>query len=455
MDNTRELTNPTDYDNSPMWVEPFSHIGQKVNLLLRTGTLLLENGANANHITRDMLRVAAYMGIPSQYLQIHLTHATIMVNINDGNHSYTAFLRAPKRVVNMTILSAISKLTWSAVESDYSLEKYESELNRISALPFPYASFSILLAAISCGGFAVLFGGSWMAALVTAICAGASFYTHRLTLSWKINAYLCITIASFVATSLAYASIFVTGNKEAMIYAMMTSTLFMIPGVPLINAVDDMLNSFSSSALGRFLHTLLIVGGMALGITMTFYFDNISNANMLGEFTNLSIAPSSISLKTFLAAALSATGYAMLFNTPSRLLPCIALGGLISVSLRNILILYFDFSFVGATFLGAAAISIMMLRLSTPLKTTSTVLTIPSVIAMVPGVLIYRFLFSLMHIDELDPYALLQAERSGLTGLFTLIAIAVGTTVPTLVAMGYMDKKKILKLQNFLSKRKP
>lgn len=439
--------------SEPMWVDPFSHIGRKVELLLQTGKLLMENGANSNHIARDIFRVAAYMGIPTQLLQIHLTHSTVMINIHDGERSYTAFQKALHHRVNMTILSAVSKLTWAAIDQNYSLDEYESELNRITWLPLRYAPFYTLLASVSCSSFTVLFGGSWLAALVTALCSAIGFYVYRKTIYWKVNNYVGITFASFLSTALGYASYFVTNSTEAMIYSMITSTLFMVPGVPLINTVDDMLNGFFASALGRSLHTVLIVGGMALGITMALYFDNVSNLNTISEFTAFSIAQRQITLKQLLAAAFSVTGFAMLFNTPHRLLPFIALGGIISVGLRNMLIVYFDFSFVGATFLGAAAISVLMLRLAAPLRTTSTVLTIPSVIAMIPGILLYRYLFALMGIDGLDPYKLLQAEQSGLTGLFTLIAIAVGTTIPTLVAMGYMDKQKMIKLKTLLNKR--
>ena len=58
--------------------EPFVEIRKKVTILLRMGCLLSENGANANQIVRDMRRAAAYMGIPEDYLHIHIAYSNIL-----------------------------------------------------------------------------------------------------------------------------------------------------------------------------------------------------------------------------------------------------------------------------------------------------------------------------------------------------------------------------------------
>ena len=40
---------------------------RKLDLLLRTGKLLMESAADTNRIERNMKRVAAFMGIPEDY----------------------------------------------------------------------------------------------------------------------------------------------------------------------------------------------------------------------------------------------------------------------------------------------------------------------------------------------------------------------------------------------------
>ena len=54
--------------------EAFAEIGQKAELLLSVGQLLMENGADTGQIVRDMKRVAAYMGIPAEKFHLHIMY---------------------------------------------------------------------------------------------------------------------------------------------------------------------------------------------------------------------------------------------------------------------------------------------------------------------------------------------------------------------------------------------
>ena len=55
----------------------------------------------------------------------------------------------------------------------------------------------------------------------------------------------------------AWATQFLTGTMNW--YPLISCALFLVPGIPLINAVDDFLNNFIVSGMTRAIHTLLIV----------------------------------------------------------------------------------------------------------------------------------------------------------------------------------------------------
>ena len=61
---------------------------RKLDLLLRTGKLLMESAADTNRIERNMKRVAAFMGIPEEKLHIDIRWTMIMVNVSDERNSY-------------------------------------------------------------------------------------------------------------------------------------------------------------------------------------------------------------------------------------------------------------------------------------------------------------------------------------------------------------------------------
>lgn len=78
-----------------------------------------------------MKRTAAYLGIPEEKLHINVSFTMLMVNVSDGDYSFTKFQRIEGHGVNMTAISEVSKLSWRAIENDYTLDQYEEELEKI------------------------------------------------------------------------------------------------------------------------------------------------------------------------------------------------------------------------------------------------------------------------------------------------------------------------------------
>ena len=112
---------------------------RKLDLLLRTGKILVESAADTNRIVRNMQRVAAYLGLPEENLHIDVTYTMLVVNLSDESHSYSKFQKCEKHGINMTAISEISKLSWRAIEEDYSLrgrigedKRKEAELYSLS-----------------------------------------------------------------------------------------------------------------------------------------------------------------------------------------------------------------------------------------------------------------------------------------------------------------------------------
>jgi uncharacterized membrane protein YjjP (DUF1212 family) len=432
--------------------EPYAKIGYKLHLLLHTGQLLMESGADTNRIARDMSRAASFMGISEEKIHLHIMYTTLMLNVSDDDHSYTSFRKCRHHGINMTIISAISKLSWRAMEEKYSLEKYEAELQRIQKLEHN-RHYSALLSAIgaglACGGFGKLFGCDWIAFFCTAFCAAIAFGLRRFCNNLGINPYASISISAFTATILAYFTQFFSGSATPW-HPLIACTLFIVPGIPLINSVDDLLNNYIVSGATRAINTLLIVGGMTFGIVLAIRLGNVPDF-----FTSLNVAPTSIYLSHAIAAAIAAAGFSIIFNLPPRLLAIAALGGVISVCLRNFFALELNISQATGSFIGATAVSLMALKAAHYFHTPVHVITIPSVIPMIPGVLLYRLLFAILNIKTLDASALIAAIQNGVEAILIVISITIGTTLPHIFARRYIEKNKQLHWEELLAKRSP
>lgn len=136
----------------------------------------MESAADTNRIVRNMNRVAAYLGLPEENLHIDVTYTMLVVNLSDESHSYSKFQKCEKHGINMTAISEISKLSWRAIEEDYSLDRYEEELEKIKSKKRNYTPYLVAIGAgFACGGFCKLFGSDWVAFLFASIAAFAGF----------------------------------------------------------------------------------------------------------------------------------------------------------------------------------------------------------------------------------------------------------------------------------------
>ncbi|HEY9542185.1 threonine/serine exporter family protein [Prevotella sp.] len=441
---------------------------RKLDLLLKTGRLLVESSADTARILRNMQRTAAFLGLPEQHLHIFVNYTMLMVNLSDEHHSYVKFQRCEKHGINMDAISAISKLSWKAIIDDYSLDQYEQELNQIKRKKRSYTDWQVATAAgFACGGFCVQFGCDWTAFFYASIAAILgmrlrTFLNHRGS-----NHYINIAVAAFISTILAWLSSFFSTDATlvSMLPSFMVSStpwhpllacaLFIVPGVPIINFVSDMLGGYVQVGLVRFINTLLMVAAMAFGIAMAINVCGINNF-----VTNLSMTPHHEYWEFALAAAISAVGFSTIFNIPRRLLPVVAIGGVIAVCTRNFVNLGpsngnvgLDMGLVAGSLVGSTLVSVIATQAMHWFHTPHHCLSIPSVIPMIPGVLMYRSLFAFIDMRGIVGEVTVAMHNGIMASLVTL-CIAVGVAIPNIFFRRMLFLKRKKKLSDLLIQRR-
>ena len=424
--------------------DTFTAIGQKVELILTVGQLLMENGADAERIVRVTKRVAAFMGIAEEKFHLHIMYTTLMLNVSDENQSHTSFRKCVKHAVDMRIISAVSKLSWQALADHYTLEEFHGRLKEISSRPRYYSEWQVILAiGAACGAYAILFGANFDAAIYTAFASMFGRIIHVRCIKSGINAYVGISFAAFTATTAAYFMHFLP--TETPWQPIIACALFLVPGVPIINGLSDLLNTYIISGTARFLHTGLIIGGMTFGIVFAIGLFPVV------DFTNLKMLPDDDYLIFAINAAIGAMGFAILFNLPPRLLAAVGFGGALCVCIKNFLIFESACSPELGTLAGAMAFSIIAVKAIHWLHTPMQVLIVPAMIPLVPGVLIYRFLFAMINIRTLTSEQLLGAIQSGVDAALIILAIAIGAATPQIFAARSFARHNKEKQERLLS----
>lgn len=433
-------------------------IRHKLDLLLRTGQFLVESAADTNRIMRNMKRTAAFLGLPEEHLHIYVQFNMLMVNLSDNEHSFTKFQRCDKHGINMTTISLISKLSWKAIREDYSIERYAEELEAIASRPRNYTPVQVAIGTgFACGGFCIQFGCDWTAFFYASFAAAIGMYLRGLMLRKGLNNYMGIAVAAFISTVIAWATTYLPSSwTDTPLHPLLACALFIVPGVPLINFVDDMLDNYIQVGLTRAINTFLMIVAMSFGIA---FFLKLSNFD-LTQFYTIPMIPHNTYISYAIAAAISAMGFSMIFNIPRRLLWVVAIGGIIAVCTRNFVNLGpsnnnigLDMGLAIGSLAGSALVSLVAVKAVHWVHAPNHVLSIPSVIPMVPGVLMYRALVGLIEMNGVVG-ELTNAMKFGMASAITIMCIALGVAVPNVFARHWVAKNRQRKLKQMIEDRK-
>ena len=141
------------------------------------------------------------------------------------------------------------------------------ELDYIVAKPRMNPVFVLLMASLANASFCRLFGGDIWAMLVTFTATMIGFFTRQHLTRRHVNHYIVFVVSAFVA-SLCASTALTLGLDSAEI-ALATSVLYLVPGVPLINGVIDIMDGHIQIGISRLVNALMLIVCIAIGMSAT------------------------------------------------------------------------------------------------------------------------------------------------------------------------------------------
>lgn len=435
----------------------FENLEQKMELILTVAQTLSENGATADRILRNSKRAALALKIPEENFNLQIMPSTLFLKIFDGEKFHTTLRQCTKHGINMDVLVAISKLTWTALRENYSTQKFQESLKAITERKRIYSTLTTVLATgFACGGFCFLFGGSFLSVIYTAICAIIGKTLQLKLLKWGVNEFIVIASTAFVATVAAYFAHFLP--SETVWTPVIACALFLVPGVPIINSTINMLNNFLFNGMVLSFRAVLITISMTVGIVLAVEFSLFMNLEeIIGEvnyadFNRPILESLEHNLFEMILAAMSAAiGFSVIFNVPKRKLIVMGILGATAICIRNFFMGELNFSQEIATFSGALVVSILIVSTRKLTHTPMQILVVPPIIPMIPGVLIYRFLFSCININHLDAEEFFYALQIGADALQIIFLMVFGAALPNLIAGKIFERKNKVEQEKLLN----
>lgn len=248
-------------------------------LILDIGTFLLASGAHCGRVSMNIKRMADTWGFD---VDLQPTFKGLLVSVQNRyneNDSITLFKESPAHVVHLRILTEISHLTWEVYEEGLSIDETERAFEEIKKLPHYNMWLVSVAVGLSCAGLCLLSLGDVYNALIALVAATVGSVCRFKIAGMQFNPIIAISIAAFITTFVTgLGSVFQIGARPEA--AMATAVLYLIPGVPLINTIIDLIEGYISSSINRAMFSGLILLSIAVGMTLCITLLGISNFNL-------------------------------------------------------------------------------------------------------------------------------------------------------------------------------
>lgn len=246
-------------------------IHQFAHIILDLSIILLESGAHCERINRNIQRVVA--NTPYE-VDLFLTFTAVSVTIYDPNNpqnTITANRAIRHHSVHFGVLTETSLLTWQLFDKEISFPDFMQNMKSLKKQPKYSVWLVRFFIGIACGCLCLLSGGNWIDSCFTIIASFVGLTVRQELIKADFNMMISIISSAFITTTISGLDILFEWGKSPS-SSVATSVLFLIPGVPLINCVIDIIEGYIPIGLARgtfggFI-LLCIATGMFLSINL-------------------------------------------------------------------------------------------------------------------------------------------------------------------------------------------
>ncbi len=228
-------------------------------------THLMGVGVHTSRLVRNSKRIGQAFDVK---VNIAVLYRTIIVTIidNQTGRLWNEVLDIPARPISFEHNSELSALSWEVLDRKLSLEQLKQRYEQIISAPKIHPLFVIIMVGLANASFCKLFGGDVISMGIIFSSTITGVFLRQLMQKREFNKYVVFTRAAFIASLCASTSLIFDTTSEI---ALATSILFLVPGVPMINGVIDIVEGYTLTGFSRLTEAALIIVCLALGLSFT------------------------------------------------------------------------------------------------------------------------------------------------------------------------------------------
>lgn len=233
-------------------------------LALEFGRLLMEAGASARDVEEITTRVAT--GLGAQRTELRIGYASLAITVRIGHEGITRMRKVGALGVNQSLDYALRGAAARIERGGYTIAEARAELDcLVRATPRHADWVAALAVGVACAAFGRLLGVDW--AGVGPILAGAALaqMVRRQLALHNCNVFVATTVVAFVGSALCGLGGRWTGSTKVAL-DMTVPVLLLVPGVPSLNAQNDILEGRPTLGSARAVWVAVVLVFITAGV---------------------------------------------------------------------------------------------------------------------------------------------------------------------------------------------
>ena len=241
MDNIESLI-PEDSGSAPA-LEPMAMVA------LDAGRMLMEAGASANGIDEIVGKFAR--GLGADRVDLRIGYASLAITIGIGRSGITRMREVGHLGVNQRLDQELWHLAERVSRGELSTELTRAELSLLATKTPRHSAWVMAVAVgLACAAFGRLLGVDWLGTGPVFLAAGIGQFVRRELLTRHVNVFICASLVSFLGSLLGGLGARWAGSQTVST-AMIAAILLLVPGIPSVNAQNDILEGHPTLGSAR------------------------------------------------------------------------------------------------------------------------------------------------------------------------------------------------------------
>lgn len=236
-----------------------------LDFIAEYATYLLGSGVHTSRAIRNSQRIGRSLGVDVQ-LSSFQRSTILTVRDDESGEAITRVVRIPALPISFERNSDLSALSWDALDERLPLVEIRRRYNELTAKPLIDPIFVLLTVGLANAAFCRLFGGDWTAMAIVFTSTLVGYAAKQRMQAHGVNHFLIFILSAFMASLCASVALRFDCTAET---ALATSVLYLVPGVPLINGVIDIVEGHILIGCSRLINALLLIICIAIGLAAT------------------------------------------------------------------------------------------------------------------------------------------------------------------------------------------